>query len=183
MCLPRMTTRRLMIAVAVLAPVLAAAAWLIEVCWELEGFYGPGGKLDLQNQIGNEVAAGAEAHKQGDYREAEARYRSALKLIEVLSAKNAAHGWSPDTLGAFEVRIGLVDALAGQGRHVEAESQYKEALVACEKGFGPDHIAMAEFLDHYVASQRLRGNASVMDKLQAQAKTIREKWALSRRGR
>jgi tetratricopeptide (TPR) repeat protein len=115
----------------------------------MDDFYGPRGKLALENQIYVEISDGSDGLQQSRYVEAETRYRSALRLNEDLGARLARHGWH--TNHSFsEILIGLADALAGQHRYREAESLYNRILATV----GPDHPSMVDVLEHYAALER-----------------------------
>ena len=82
--------------------------------------YGPRGKIAVEQQIDIEMTAGSDDLEQSRYKEAETRYRSALRLNEDLGARLARHDWHtahPST----EILVGLADSLLGQRRYSEAE--------------------------------------------------------------
>ncbi len=112
---PRFRLRTLMIVIALLTPVLAITAFWLQLNSALNAFYGPGGVLDRGQRFSEEWHAGDEALRLECYREAEARYRSALDLEASL----------PGEVGEVSgILIGLADALVGQGRDDEAEPLY-----------------------------------------------------------
>jgi len=172
MRLPRMTIRQLMIAVAILAPLMAASAMLIGLCTSLQDFYGTGGKLDLQQQIGNELAGGDYELRQARFVEAEAHYRSALRLYGLLQSKLAYHGWTDMFDCTVEGQLGIADALTGQGRFAEAEPLYRRSLSAREEGFGRNHFVIAEVLERYATFLRATRRVPEAKALEARALRI-----------
>jgi hypothetical protein len=138
MRLPRFRLRTLMIAIAVLAPIFAVASVLVAIGSALDDFYGPRGKLGLEQQIAIEIAAGTYDLQESRYVSAENRYRSALSLNNELRALSTRHGW--ETMHSYgELLIGLADALAGQHRYSEAVPLYDKILAL----IGPEHPASA----------------------------------------
>jgi hypothetical protein len=110
-----------MIAIAVMAPVLVVYVWFRDLGRALDDFYGPRGKLTLENRISGECSAGFARSIESRYQEAEAHYRLALGLDNELQATLARHDWHahPQT---SEIVLGLADSLAKQSRYPEAAS-------------------------------------------------------------
>jgi hypothetical protein len=106
-----------MIAVAVLAPLFAAFAALRNLNRALEEFYGPRGKLALEQQISSQLSAGSACLIEASYIEAEARYRSALGLNEELERLGSRTDYRTS-----RILMGLADSLVGQHRYSEAEN-------------------------------------------------------------
>ena len=170
----RFTVRQMMVAVAVLAPLMAASIWLIELGKPMEAFDGPAGTLARYRQIGIETSAGYDALQQGLFVESETRYRLALQLAEESEAKgDLGYG----AVWAGDATVGLAEALAGQKRYSEAELLYKRAQSIQKKNFGQNHPALADVLDHYASFLRQTGRTAEMEKAQEQAEAIRESWA------
>ena len=113
MTIPRFRVRTLMIVVALLAPLFAAGAFVLDLGLALEEFYGPGGSLERERNLSLTIAAGDRALAQGRWAEAEAAFRAASKLEAEHRSRRRA-----DTVARWDaaIAIGLADALAGQGR-------------------------------------------------------------------
>ena len=160
-----------MIAIAVLAPFFAVWAWLHDLNRSLQVFYGRGGPIALRTQFYQELSTGSQALRQGDFNEAEARYRAALKLAETSPSKGDQTGWY-DVPAAL---VGLADALAGRSRFDAAEPLYTRALATCEEAYGPGNLRVATVLEHYAESLRQAGRRIDRDRLDSRAKAIRAK--------
>lgn len=154
MRLTRFRLRTLMIAIAVLAPVFAASAWLYQLCTALEDLYGPRGKLAFEQRISIEVSAGADDLQHVRFAEAENRYRSALRLQDELGSILARHGWHAYGPSS-EMLVGLADSLAGQRRYPEA----------------------AKVLEDGAALERERGDSARAKELLARSDAIRVEMA------
>jgi hypothetical protein len=137
--------------------VFAASAWLHQLSTALEDFYGPRGKLALEQQIGNEISAGSDDLQQSRFAEAEMRYRSAFRLNNELRSILARHGWhtSWSSWPSSEILVGLADSLAGQRRYSEA----------------------AKVLEHGAALERELGNTTRAKDLLARSEKTRVKMA------
>jgi tetratricopeptide (TPR) repeat protein len=169
MRLRQFRVRTLMIAVAILAPLFTAAPWFADLSTALNEFSGPGGKLDLERRIGIEISAGSNELRHGRYVQAEARYRSAEKLAEKLEAISVRHDWSLDSSWTL-AKIGLADALVGQGSYDEADLWYHTAL----KHIGPDLPAAAEYLECYANCATATGDLDKAQRLFTRARVRRE---------
>lgn len=170
MRIPQLRLRTLMIAIAVVAPVFVACTWVFHIGTAMNDFYGPSGKLALEQRISVEISTGSDDFQHARYVEAESRYRSALRLNEDLGARLARHGWHTDH-SSSEIFVGLADALAGQHRYTEAEQLYNRILA----NIVPDHPDMVKVLEHYAASERQMGNSAKVEEQLARAKTIRKR--------
>jgi len=160
-----------MVAIAVLAPVFAAWAWLEDLNRSLRAFYGPGGPIALRTQFYQELGSGSQALRQGDFDAAERRYKAALKLAETSQSKDDQTGWYDVPAGL----IGLADSLAGRGHFDEAEPLYMRALAIRKEAYGWDNPGVAEVLEHHAASLQRAGRTADRDRLESQAKAIRAK--------
>lgn len=170
MRLPQFRLRSLLIAIAVLAPVLLALIWLYQINTALEDFYGPTGKFAMEQQIADEISAGSLDLALSRFVDAEARYRSALGLNEQLVATMARHGgWSTDH-SSGEIAIRLAEALMGQRRDADAESLYESIL----RTIAADDRAMVDVLENYAALERQMGNLARERDLLERARVIRE---------
>ena len=185
MQLLRMTTRKLMIAVAIIATVILvlmlARALLTQLDGELRDAYGSGGKFDLERQIANELTRADNAIRQGDFAEAEARYRSVFKLDSLLRSKLAAHNWTAMYDQTRDADIGIADAVASQGRNAEAERLYRSSLAAREKGFGRENFQIAEVLERYATFLRTTDRVLEAKKLETRALRILDHYIESKR--
>jgi tetratricopeptide (TPR) repeat protein len=160
-----MTIQQLMIAVSViavvvLAPLMWVSAFLRSLNVGLQDAYGKEGKFDLERQIRDECELAETAFRQRDFAEAEARYRSVSKLCDRLQAKAARNVWSAlasDSPPARDADLGIADAVAGQGRHAEADELYRQGLAAREQRLGRDDGGMVEVLDRYALFLRTTG--------------------------
>jgi hypothetical protein len=123
-----------MVAIAVLALVLFAYPWLLDICTCMDDMYGPRGKIAVEQLIHIEMTAGSDDLHQSRYMEVETRYKSALKLNEDLGARLARHDWHTAQLSS-EILVGLADSLAGQRRYSEAEEVLGQGA-ALERGPG-----------------------------------------------
>jgi tetratricopeptide (TPR) repeat protein len=160
-----------MIAIAVLAPAFAAWSWYLDLKKALHAYYGPGGPIARQTQFFQELSTGSSALDAGDFVEAEARYRAALKLAETSESQSDWTTW----YNVPAALVGLADALTGQGRFDAAEPLYARALAIGEEAYGPDHRAVAQVLEHYAESLCQAGRAADSDRFLARAKAIRAK--------
>ncbi len=64
-----------------------------------------------------------------------------------------------------------------QGRCAEAEPLHKRSLAIREKALGPKHPHVATSLENYANLLRTTGRTAEADKMEARAKTIRDKRA------
>jgi tetratricopeptide (TPR) repeat protein len=159
----RFRLRTLMIAVAVLAPLLAAVVFLLRLSWALDNFYGPDGVLALKQRISAEVTAGDERIKEGKFVEAEARLRTAIRMQADCDARSGSR--DGDAWFAF----GLADALAGQGRTAEADLVYRKCLAVVEAASEPENTSIDHFLMRYATFLRGAGRASEAEQCETRA--------------
>jgi hypothetical protein len=124
-----------MIAIGVLAPLLAGYRVVRDVHKALDGYYGPRGKLSLEQQISSQASAGFSCLIDGRYAEAEARYRSALGLNEELA--QLGHQSDHETL---RILTGLADSLVAQHRDLEAAEFLEQKNVGRSKIKDPDMV-------------------------------------------
>jgi thioredoxin-like negative regulator of GroEL len=110
-----------MIAIAVMAPMLVVYVWFRDLGRALDDFYGPHGKLNLENRISSECSAGFARSVESRYLEAEAHYRLALELDDDLQATLARNDWHAHAQTS-EILLGLAESLAKQGRYPKAAS-------------------------------------------------------------
>jgi tetratricopeptide (TPR) repeat protein len=179
MHVPRLTLRKLMIAIAIIATVvLTPLAWLSATLRDFnasfQGAYGKDGLFDLERQIATELKRGDNALRQRDFAGAEARYRAVLTLHDRLRAVMAKLGVNARFDPTGDAEMGIADALAGQGRNAEAEPNYTRSLAAMENRFGRDHFAMADVLQRYARFLRATGRVSEAEKLENRATRIRD---------
>ncbi len=64
-----------------------------------------------------------------------------------------------------------------QGKHAEAESLHKQALVIAEDALGPDHPDVGAILDSYADLLRKTGRYEETTAMEVRAKAIRAKQA------
>ncbi|QDV38704.1 tetratricopeptide repeat protein [Tautonia plasticadhaerens] len=173
----RMTTRRWMIAIAILSPIFAVSAALYRAGQSLDRFYGPGGLLETQRRLSLVYEAASEASERGEYAKAEAEYRTALKLHERLESLQGGLSF----LNSTPSLIGLADSLAGQGRLTEAESLYRTALSVEEDDGAGVSLVLVEALERYSAFLRRSGRAEEAIELEDRAIDLLDRHAASLR--
>jgi len=171
----RFRLRTLIIAVAVLAPLLAGGVWCLQLGNALDEMYGPDGLLESRQRFDVEVSDGSSALQDGRYPEAEKHFRLALDLFRSPSRRKHMH----DPVGEEATpSLGLADALAGQGRSREAEPLYERSLSVHRALWGSDRRGYPEedkMVDHYAATLRRMGRMTQADELTARTKEVRER--------
>ena len=111
------------------------------------------------------MAAGQQAVQQGNYAEAERIYQAGLKKAE--------------TFGHEDRRVAvtlsqLAQVYAGQGKHVEAEPLYLQALKIYQSVHGETHADVAATLNNLGVLHRMYGQYAEAEPLLVRALAIKE---------
>ena len=169
----RFRLRTFLIFVAVLAPLLAFGVYCLQLGSSLEEMYGPEGLLESQQRFHAELSAGSSELERRRYPEAERHFQSALMLFRSSAGRRYIHDQVGDEATPS---LGLANALAGQGRHHEAEPVYRRALEAHRNQWGGDHrgdLDEAKILGRHAENLRLMGRKTQANELEAQAEELR----------
>ncbi len=123
--------------------------------------------LSCQQQTWESVmTAGQEAVRQGNYAEAERMFQVAVQKAE--------------TFGREDRRVAvslsqLAQVYAGQGKHVEAEPVYLQALKIYQAVHGEDHADVAATLNNLGVLHRMYGQYAEAEPLLTRALAIKER--------
>lgn len=147
-----MTTTRKKTAGAGLRPMVPAAVLLVlaacqEQTWE------------------SAMAAGQQAVQQGNYAEAERIYEAAVKKAEMYGREDRRVAVSLSQ---------LAQVYAGQGKHVEAEPLYLQALKIYQAVYGETHADVAATLNNLGVLHRMYGQYAEAEPLLTRALAIKE---------
>jgi tetratricopeptide (TPR) repeat protein len=111
------------------------------------------------------MAAGQQAIQQGNYAEAERIYEAAVKKAETYGRKDRRVAVSLSQ---------LAQVYAGQGKHVEAEPLYLQALKIYQAVHGETHADVAATLNNLGVLHRMYGQYAEAEPLLARALAIKE---------
>src|SRR5262245_61358111 len=111
------------------------------------------------------MAAGQQAVQQGNYAEAERIYQGAVKKAE-------AYGHEDRRVAVTLSQLAQV--YAGQGKHVEAEPLYLQALKIYQAVHGENHLDVAATLNNLGVLHRMYGQYAEAEPLLTRALAIKE---------
>lgn len=112
------------------------------------------------------MAAGQQAVQQGNYAEAERTYLVAVKKAEEFGLEDRRVALSLSQ---------LAQVYAGQGKHVEAEPLYLQALKIYQAVYGENHADVAATLNNLGVLHRMYGQYAQAEPLLLRALAIKEK--------
>ena len=112
------------------------------------------------------IVAGATAHQQGNFAEAEKHFKAALAKAERFPA---------DDPRLFNSLLNLSVVLRPQRKYAASERVLKRALAIAERSLGLDHPNVASTLEHYVALLGDMGRKAEAARVTARIKAIRAK--------
>ena len=110
--------------------------------------------------------AGGMAYRQGNYAEAEKRWKSGLKAAEAFGTQDPRYAVSLNNLALL---------YKTRGRYGDAEPLYKQSLGIEEKALGPEHPSVATSLNNLAALYKARGRYGDAEPLYNQSLGIMEK--------
>ncbi len=107
--------------------------------------------------------SGQQAMSSGKQADAENAFRMALQEAEKIGPQ--------DPKVAISC-VNLANCLRQQGKFVDAEPLYKQAIVVKEKNFGPLHHELISVLENYAKMLRAAGRDGEADKMDHKARAI-----------
>ncbi len=174
MRVPRITTRRLMVLIAALAPILLLVRTCVDLWRGLDAHYSRGDVLDLECELALVWDAADRELEAGRPEEAERQYKQAVEFDDAISDRARVIGWRHMVDLRGRILTGLAESLAAQGRSLEAEAAHRESVRWSNDHLGEGHETTVMSLERYAAFLDAEGHTPKAKAMRDRAKAARD---------